>query len=83
MFQNKTDYKAQSLSRIAIKKFCKNKQGMFLLAFLLIVTIMAVLGYAITPDSTPYSNEQILEIRLQKPMTKVLIASVKKNQYVQ
>lgn len=83
LFQNKTDYKAQSLSRIAIKKFCKNKQGMFLLAFLLIVTIMAVLGYAITPDSTPYSNEQILEIRLQKPMTKVLIASVKKNQYVQ
>ncbi len=78
-FQGKTNYKAQSLQAIAWRKFRKNKQGMFLLCFLGIVTIISILGYAITSDSTPYSNEQILQIRLQKPMTKIAILQVRKN----
>ena len=78
-FQNKTRYKAQSVSAIAWRKFCKNKQGMAFLIFIGILSVIAVLGYAITPDSTPYANEQILEIRLQKPMAKVKMVSVKKN----
>lgn len=81
-FQNKTHYKAQSISAIAWKKFCKNKQGMLLLVFLGLLTLIAILGYAITPDSTPYANEQILEIRLQKPMTKINFIGIKKNHEV-
>ena len=79
-FQGKTEYKAQSLQAIAWKKFRKNKQGMFLLCFLGFVSLVALLGYLITPDSTPYSNEQILEIRLQKPLSKVTFLMVRKNQ---
>ena len=82
-FQGKKEYKAQSLQAIAWKKFCKNKQGMFLLCFLVIITIIASLGYLITPDSTPYANEQILEIRLMKPMSKVSFLEVKKKHYVE
>lgn len=78
-FQGKTNYKAQSLQAIAWRKFRKNKQGMFLLCFLGFVTIISILGYAITPDSTPYANEQILQIRLQKPMTKITLLQVRKN----
>ena len=51
---------------------------MAFLIFIGILSVIAVLGYAITPDSTPYANEQILEIRLQKPMAKVKMVSVKK-----
>ncbi|MDR1878675.1 MAG: ABC transporter permease [Bacteroidales bacterium] len=70
-FQGKKEYKAQSLQAIAWGKFRKNRQGMFLLCLLGLITVVAVLGYLITPDSTPCANEQILEIRLQKPMSKV------------
>ena len=78
-FQGKTNYKAQSLQSIAWRKFRTNRQGMFLLCFLGFVTIISMLGYLITPDSTPYANEQILQIRLQKPMSKVTLLQVRKN----
>lgn len=52
---------------------------MTFLVFIGILSVIAVLGYAITPDSTPYANEQILEIRLLKPMSKVKMVPVKKN----
>jgi oligopeptide transport system permease protein len=66
-FQNKKEYTSQSISKIAWQKFKKKKQGKLLLAFLSLMILLAVLAYLITPDSTPYANEQILEIRLQKP----------------
>ena len=78
-FQGKTNYKAQSLQAIAWRKFRRNKQGMFLLCFLGFVTIISILGYSITPDSTPYANEQVLQIRLQKPMSKITLLQVRKN----
>jgi peptide/nickel transport system permease protein len=82
-FQGKTDYKTQSLSAIAWKKFYKNKQGMFLLCFLSGIAIVAILGYLTTPDSTPYANKQMLEIRLMKPMSKVLFLEIEKEYSVE
>jgi len=82
-FQGKKNYKAQSLSAIAWRKFYKNKQGMFLLVFLSVIAIVALLGYLITPDSSPYANEQILEIRLMKPMSKVSFFEIEKNHLVE
>ncbi|MDR1180907.1 MAG: ABC transporter permease [Bacteroidales bacterium] len=78
-FQGKKKYEAQSLQAIAWRKFRKNRQGMVLLCFLVTVTIMAVLGYLITPDSTPHANEQILEVRLLKPLSKVSFLQIAKN----
>ena len=82
-FQNKKTYKPQSLSAIAWKKFYKNKQGMVLLCFLSSIAVVAMLGYLITPDSTPYANEQTLEIRLMKPMSKVTFLEIEKKHYVE
>jgi len=40
---------------------------MISLFFLVLIFLMAVLGYLITPNKTPYCNEQHLEIALQPP----------------
>ncbi len=81
-FQNKTEYKVQSISQVTWKRLIHNRQGAFLLICLVFITLIAILGYLITPDSTPYANEQLLEVRLSKPFSQIKIASVRKNQQV-
>ena len=59
--------KALSLSALTWKRFKKEKTGMICLVFLGLVFLLAILGYLVTPDSTPYCNDQHLEIALQPP----------------
>lgn len=56
---------------------------MFGLAFIGISFLVAVLGYLIAPDSTPYANNQILAIGAKPPMFKVKLALIRKNQLVE
>jgi peptide/nickel transport system permease protein len=65
--KKRTEEKAFSLSAQTWKRFKKEKMGMLSLLFLVLVFLMAVLGYLITPDKTPYCNDQNLEIALQPP----------------
>ena len=65
--KKRTEEKALSLSALTWKRFKKEKMGMISLIFLLFVFLMAILGYLITPDKTPYCNDQHLEIALQPP----------------
>lgn len=44
---------------------------------------MALLGYLVTPDSTPYANNQILSIAAKPPMFKVKMALIRKNQFIE
>lgn len=82
--KKKIPYNAVSLSAMTWKKFKKEKQGIFSLVFILLVMVIAILGYLITPDSTPYCNHQHLEIALQKPGFKVKMLHVKtKRQFEQ
>ncbi|MDD2622782.1 MAG: ABC transporter permease [Bacteroidales bacterium] len=81
-FQNKKEYTSQSISKAAWLKFKKNRQGMFLLLFVVFIALCAILGYLITPDSTPYANEQLLEIRLQKPGSSTRLLLIRKNQAI-
>lgn len=62
-----TEYRATSLSELTWQRFKKEKEGLISLAFILLVVVIALLGYLITPDSTPYANHQQLEIALQSP----------------
>lgn len=41
--------------------------------------LIAILGYLVTPDSTPYANDQNLELATKKPGTKVTFLKVRKN----
>jgi len=48
------------------------------LGFIGFATFIAILGYLITPDPTPYVNDQYLELGLKKPGFSVLMLPVKK-----
>ena len=79
MLFGKTKYvSSASLSVLAWRKFRKNKQGFYSLVFVLITIIIALLGYLITPDSTPSANDQHLELALKKPGFAVEMIPVKK-----
>ena len=53
-----------------IKKIAQNKLGLAGFVFIAILLIFSLLGYLITPDSSPKANDIHLEIALQKPAFK-------------
>ena len=48
--------------------------------FILSAGFLALLGYLVTPDSTPYSNDQCLELGTRKPGFSAIFLMVHKNQ---
>jgi peptide/nickel transport system permease protein len=68
-----------SLNQKALKKLVKNKPALFSFYFIVLVTLVAIAGYLITPDSSPYANEQHLEIAAQKPGFSVVMLKVSEN----
>ncbi len=76
------EYRATSLSALTWQRFKKEREGMVSLAFILLVIIVSILGYLITPDPTPYCNRQQLEIALRSPGFKVDMLQVKHSQEV-
>lgn len=68
-----------SLSGKAWKKFRKNKTALGSFYFILLTIVVSILGYLITPDSTPDANNQILQLSVKPPGTKVKMLLVKKN----
>ncbi|MBO7587190.1 MAG: ABC transporter permease [Bacteroidales bacterium] len=61
------EYRATSLSELTWQRFKKEKEGMISLGFILLVIVVAILGYLITPDHSPHCNHQQLEIALRSP----------------
>ncbi len=57
-------------------KLLRNPLAVISLLVILIFTVIAILGYAITPDSSPYANEQHLEIAVKKPGFKVKMLKI-------
>ena len=75
--KKKKEYRAVSLSELTWKRFKKEKQGIISLIFICLVMMVAILGYLITPDSTPYCNHQQIEIALRPPGFKVQLLQVR------
>ena len=63
--------KSTSLNGLAWHRFCQNKLSVISLVVICLFVLMAVLGYLITPDSTPHCNQQYLELATLKPGSKV------------
>lgn len=61
------------------KRFKSNKISFISLLFIIGLLIISVLGYLISPDSTPFANEQCLQITTQKPGFKVQMIYITKN----
>jgi len=80
MFKKKKYISSDSLSAIAWKRFTKNKLSLFSMWFIILAALLAILGYLITPDSSPFANEQFLELATQKPGFSVKMLKVRKNE---
>lgn len=69
-----------SLSKIAWKRFVKNKLSLAAMLIVLFFIFCSILAYLITPDSTPFANEQYLELATKKPGFNVMMLQVRKNE---
>lgn len=66
----------KSLSSMAWQRFCRNGLSVASLVVIALFVIAALLGYLITPDSTPHCNQQYLELAALKPGSRMLFAYV-------
>lgn len=69
-----------SLTSKAFAALLRNKAAVISLWGIIIASFIAVAGYLITPDSSPYANEQHLEIAARKPGFSTLMLKIRKNE---
>ncbi len=74
------DFKSESLTAETWRRFKKQKLSMLGLVLIAFACIISILGYLITPDSTPYANNQKPELHTKPPGFTVKFMLVKKNQ---
>ena len=78
LFRKRKQIISASLSRLAWVRFCHEPLGIGSLIFIGLVCLAAILGYLITPDNSPFANQQFLELGLKKPGFKVEMLYVMK-----
>lgn len=66
----------------ALKRLKKNKPALFGLGLIAFSIIIALFGYAISPDSTPNANDQMPIIALKNPGFETNILKVRKNREI-
>jgi len=71
---------SNSLSRIAWRRFKKNKLAMFGLSIIIVSVFIFVSGYLICPDSSPDANEQKPELQIKQPGFSIKMLKIKKNE---
>lgn len=64
----------------ALKKLLHNPTAIISAAFILLLFLVALLGYTITPDPTPFANRQQLELNTKKPGFRIKMLRVKKQE---
>lgn len=79
MLQNTFNRKSLSPARISWNKFRSSKIAVISLSWIIINITIAIFGYVIAPDSTPYANHQQLELRTKSPGFHVETLWVKSN----
>jgi len=76
----KSDSYSHSLSYFAWQRLKKNKLSMFGLIVIFLCMVIAILGFLITPDSTPDANDQLLELSKKPPGFTVRMLQTRKNE---
>ena len=74
------EHGSASLSRQTWLRFKRNKLAMFGISFIALACVVSILGYLITPDSTPYANDQKLELFIREPGFKATFLLEKRNE---
>ncbi|MGM5469539.1 ABC transporter permease [Flavobacteriaceae bacterium LMO-SS05] len=65
-----------SLTHLALQKFKKNFWGVFSLWIIIIIGLISVFAYVISPDNSPNANQMHLTIHSKKPGFKVQVLTV-------
>ncbi|MFP4058891.1 MAG: ABC transporter permease [Bacteroidales bacterium] len=73
------DKEALSPGQIAWQKLRENGIAMFGLFFIIVLTLVAIFAYYISPDSSPNANMQHLELSAKKPGFTVNMIKIRKN----
>ncbi len=82
MFKKRTlsEFESESLSRQTWRRFKKDKLALTGLIIIIIASIISILGYLITPDSTPYANDQKPELHIKEPGFNIAMLLMRKNE---
>lgn len=80
VFRKKEYVASQSFQRQTIKRLLKNKLSLAALYCIGLAVLVAVLGYLITPDNTPFANQQFIEISAQPPGFSTRMLKVTRNE---
>jgi peptide/nickel transport system permease protein len=75
-----SEFESESLSRQTWRRFKKNGLAMTGLVIIVIATLVSILGYIITPDSTPYANDQKPELLIKEPGFQIEVLLMRKNE---
>ena len=67
---------SNSLTQLALKKFKKNRSGLFSFWYIILCGIIAIFAYLFTPDNTSNANQMHLEIHSKKPGFKVQMLTI-------
>ncbi|MBK9285929.1 MAG: ABC transporter permease [Sphingobacteriaceae bacterium] len=78
--KKRIDFESESLSAQTWKRFKRNKLSMLGLFIIFVSCSISILGYLITPDSTPYANDQKPELHIKEPGFTSRFILVKKNE---
>jgi len=68
--------------RIAMRRIFSDWLAVIALVFIGLCALLAILGYLIVPDSTPYCNQQHLELATRRPGLKVTMLLIRKTDSV-
>ncbi|MDP4292268.1 MAG: ABC transporter permease [Bacteroidota bacterium] len=77
--RKRKEYSSSPLSRLAIKRLLRNSSALASMGIIAVATLIAILGYLITPDSTPDVNQQYLELATRKPGFKANMLKLRNN----
>ncbi len=76
----KDDIYSHSLSYFTWQRLKKNKLAIFGLVVICLCMLISILGFLVTPDSTPDANNQLLELSKKPPGFEVKILQKRKNE---
>ncbi|MBL7930892.1 MAG: ABC transporter permease subunit [Bacteroidia bacterium] len=76
------DFDSLSLGAQTWRRFKRNKPALFGILVILLACVISVSGYLITPDKTPYANDQKPELHIMSPGSSVEFLLVTRNQFV-
>ncbi|MBA2610371.1 MAG: ABC transporter permease [Bacteroidetes bacterium] len=74
------NFESESLSVQTWRRFKRNKLSLLGLWVIGTACLISILGYLITPDQTPYANDQKPELHIKEPGFSVEMLAVQKNE---